>query len=159
MKKANPKLQVMNSSASIGDILNYSDAAEGEEADDDHRHHEAAHVHSHEYDAQQRHHEHSEHHHGHDEHHHHHSGPNPHLFASLCMAALQVANIVKALAAAAPEERELLSRNAQAYIQKLDALNEAFEQLGKRLANKRIVTQHGVFDYLARDYSDRKSVV
>ena len=67
------------------------------------------------------------------------------------MAALQVANIAKALAAAAPGERELLSRNAQAYIQKLDALDEAFEQLGKRLANKRIVTQHGVFDYLARD--------
>lgn len=133
LKKANPKLQVVDSSAGIGDILNYSDAAEGEEADDDHRHHEAAHVHSH------------------DEHHHHHSGPNPHLFASPRMAALQVANIAKALAAAAPGERELLSRNAQAYIQKLDALNEAFEQLGKRLASKRIVTQHGVFDYLARD--------
>ena len=152
LKKANPKLQVVDSSAGIGDILNYSDAAEGEEADDDdHRHHEATHVHSHEHDAQQRHHEHSEHHHGHDEHHHHHSGPNPHLFASPRMAALQVANIAKALATAAPGERELLSRNAQAYIQKLDALDEAFEQLGKRLANKRIVTQHGVFDYLARD--------
>lgn len=131
LQTANPALQVVDSSAGITDVLHYGDE-DGEE--------EEGHHHGHGHD----------HHHDHDGHVHH-AGPNPHLFASPRMAALQVANIARALTTLAPEEGELFNRNAQAYVQKLEALDAAFRQLGKRLANTRIVTQHGVFDYLARD--------
>lgn len=141
LKTANPTLQVVDSSAGITEVLHYGDE-DGEEEEHHHGHGHDAHGRGH------------DHHHDHDhdgQGHVHHAGPNPHLFASPRMAALQVANIARALTILAPEEGELFKRNAQAYVQKLEALDAAFRQLGKRLANTRIVTQHGVFDYLARD--------
>ncbi len=137
LKTANPKLQVVDSSAGIGELLSYEGEEEG--------HHDHAHGHGHSHGHDDVH----GHDHGHD--HDHHTGPNPHLFASPRMAALQVANIARALAALAPAEQELLNRNAQAYARTLNVLDDEFRQLGKRLANNRIITQHGVFDYLARD--------
>ncbi len=135
LKTANPKLQVVDSSAGIGELLSYEGEKE-ERHDHDHGHshgHDDVHGHDHDHD------------------HHHHAGPNPHLFASPRMSALQVVNIARALTALAPAEQELLNRNAQAYAHTLNALDNEFRQLGERLANNRIVTQHGVFDYLARD--------
>ena len=76
---------------------------------------------------------------------------NPHLFASPRMAARQVAAIARQLGELLPAERERFDRNAAAYSAKLEALAEDFAALGKRLVKRSIVTQHGVFDYLARD--------
>lgn len=143
LKTANPTLQVVDSSAGITEVLHYGDE-DGEEEEHHHGHGHDAHGRGHDH--------HHDHDHDHDgQGHVHHAGPNPHLFASPRMAALQVANIARALTILVPEEGELFKRNAQAYVQKLEALDAAFRQLGKRLANTRIVTQHGVFDYLARD--------
>ncbi|NQS71622.1 MAG: zinc ABC transporter solute-binding protein [Desulfobulbaceae bacterium] len=145
LHQANPQLRVIDSSSGITGILNYGGEAEGEQ----HGHgagHAGAPQHAKHAEAA-----HGEHGHLHEEGHSHDSGPNPHLFASPRMAALQVMNIAQSLAAVAPAEKELYERNAQAYVQRLRALNEEFQALGKRLANTRIVTQHGVFDYLARD--------
>ena len=141
LQKANPALQVIDSSKGIKEILNYGDEYGDAAAREEDDHHDG-HTHDHDHDdhAEEAHAQH-----GHD------SGPNPHIFASPRMAALQVDNIAKALAEAAPAEKELFTKNAQAYAQKLTALDKEFQQLGKRLAKTRIVTQHGVFDYLARD--------
>lgn len=144
LQKANPKLQLIDSSKDIGGILAYAD--EDARAGEDGHHHENNH------DAEH----HGEHEHAGDahieaHHHAHDAGPNPHLFASPRMAALQVANIVRGLAAIIPAEKALYEQNALAYSAKLKALDGEFQQLGKKLANPRIVTQHGVFDYLARD--------
>lgn len=151
LKTANPTLQVVDSSAGITEVLHYGDE-DGEEEEHHHGHGHDAHGRGHDHHHDHGHDHHHDHGHDHDGHGHvHHAGPNPHLFASPRMAALQVANIARALTTLAPEEGELFNRNAQAYVQKLEALDAAFRQLGKRLANTRIVTQHGVFDYLARD--------
>ncbi|NLZ17352.1 MAG: zinc ABC transporter solute-binding protein [Desulfobulbaceae bacterium] len=140
LKQANPNLQLIDSSKGIEDILNY----EGEEASEEAHAHHDGHNHNHDHDghAEEAHTPHS-----------HGSGPNPHIFASPRMAALQAGNIAKALAEVVPAEKELFTRNALAYQQKLAELDSEFQQLGKKLANTRIVTQHGVFDYLARDTS------
>lgn len=91
---------------------------------------------------------------GGDKHHDHHDDdgrPNPHLFASPRMAALLADNIAKALAGQMPAAAPALLANGQAYAERMNSLADTMAAAGKRLANNRIVTQHGVFDYLARD--------
>lgn len=80
-----------------------------------------------------------------------HAAANPHLFASPRMAARQVVNIAAELARLDPSAAPRYQRNAAAYAGHLDALADEFVALGKTLNNRRIITQHGVFDYLARD--------
>jgi ABC-type metal ion transport system, periplasmic component/surface adhesin len=76
---------------------------------------------------------------------------NPHLFASPRMAALLAANIAGNLAGIHPAGAARYAANAKAYGRQLNRLADDMAGLGKRLSNNRIVTQHGVFDYLARD--------
>ncbi|MCE5326427.1 MAG: zinc ABC transporter substrate-binding protein [Planctomycetaceae bacterium] len=84
-------------------------------------------------------------------HHHEHGGINPHLFASPKMAVMVVANIASALSELAPSEAGLFTSNARAYEDRLAALGERFADRVKGLPRKNIVTEHAVFDYLARD--------
>ena len=59
--------------------------------------------------------------------------------------------IGRTLAERFPAGAPLIGANAEAYAGRLNRLADDLADLGKRLANNRIVTQHGVFDYLARD--------
>ena len=76
---------------------------------------------------------------------------NPHLFASPRTAAAVVRNIAAELATVDPAGAEVYRRNAEAYAAKLDALADELAAAGKKLRLRKIVTQHAVFDYLARD--------
>lgn len=136
VQKANPHLRVIDSSQGIDRILNYTEQ-KPTAADTDH-HHDHHHSHSHDH-----HHDH------HDDHLH--AGANPHLFASPRMAALLADNIARQLSEIHPEGSEQYTAGAQAYATQMHELADAFSALGQRLRNNRIVTQHGVFDYLARD--------
>jgi len=113
VKKANPRIQVLDSSQGIKDLLRYSQESAS----------------------------------GHD----HHAGYNPHLFASPRMAARQTLAIAQGLKRLDPAGAGLYDRNALAYAARLNALADEMQALGRTLANPRIVTQHGAFDYLARD--------
>jgi len=128
VQKANPKLRIIDSSQGITQMLHFSEATE-------HGHHDEHHDRQAAKDQQ---HEETE-------------APNPHLFASPRMAAQLTANIADQLARIDPAGAPLYAANARTYGQRLERLAEAFTVLGKRLRNNRIVTQHGVFDYLARD--------
>ena len=138
VQKANPHLQVIDSSQGIDQILKYTDLPPTT-PDGDHGH---GHHHSHS-------HHHEQHHDHHDDHLH--AGPNPHLFASPRMAALLADNIARQLGEIHPEGSDQYTAGAQAYTNQMHELADAFTVLGQRLRNNRIVTQHGVFDYLARD--------
>ena len=76
---------------------------------------------------------------------------NPHIFASPRMAAQQVAHIAEGLAQIDPASAAQYRANAKAYVAILAALDAEFIEAGKVLKNNRIITQHGIFDYLARD--------
>ncbi len=76
---------------------------------------------------------------------------NPHLFASPRMAAKIAVNIASQLSRIHPEGAKVYSRNANLYALRMNLLGEDLAELGRRLKNNRVVTQHGVFDYLARD--------
>jgi len=80
-----------------------------------------------------------------------HAGFNPHLFASPRMAASIVRNIASELSKLDPPGAELYEKNSDAYAAKLDRLAGEFAAAVHRSRSRRIVTQHAVFDYLARD--------
>lgn len=86
-------------------------------------------------------------------------GFNPHLFASPRRAAGMSLTLGNRLAQLDPDHAALYRKNAAAYAQRLDRLADAFVELGGRLANRRIVTGHRVFDYLARDMGIEVSAV
>ncbi len=76
---------------------------------------------------------------------------NPHAFASPRMAAKIVANIAEAMCKLDPAGARVYAANAKAYAARLNKLADQFSEAAKKLANRKIVTEHAVFDYLARD--------
>ena len=76
---------------------------------------------------------------------------NPHLFASPRQAAKVVRNIAEALAKLDPAGAAVYRANAEAYAARLEKLAADFTALVATLPNRKIVTEHAVFDYLARD--------
>lgn len=89
---------------------------------------------------------------GHEDHEdHEHSAFNPHLFASPRRAAGLATAIGDGLAGFDPAHADMYLRNAAAYAASLNALADDFSALGARVSHNRIVAQHSVFDYLARD--------
>jgi len=77
--------------------------------------------------------------------------PNPHTWVSPRNAILQVRAIEQSLSAASPGNAPFFRRNAEAYIERLGALAREFDEAAGRFRNRRIVTFHNVFDFLARD--------
>lgn len=128
VSKANPRLIVLDSTKDIGQILQYADEDGHEDEQHDHAKEATSSGGLH-----------------------HHDAPNPHLFASPRMVALLAKNIAKGLAQRNPGQAQTYTANAERYAREMNILADDLARLGKRLANNRIVTQHGVFDYLARD--------
>ncbi|MDO9263384.1 MAG: metal ABC transporter substrate-binding protein [Desulfosalsimonadaceae bacterium] len=122
LEKANADLKIIDSSAGIRDILRYS----ANESHEGHHHEEGP-------DGD------------------HHAGPNPHLFASPRMSALIAAGIADALSRIDPEGSKIYASNAKKYAERMNRLADDYAAIGRHLKNNRIITQHGVFDYLARD--------
>ena len=82
---------------------------------------------------------------------HHHMDINPHLFASPRMCGQLAENIARGLLKADSKGAEIYNKNGEAYALKMNRLADEFVSQVKMLKNKNIVTQHGAFDYLARD--------
>lgn len=87
----------------------------------------------------------------HDDHDHGHNAPNPHLFASPRQAAKIAISIARELSRIDPDGKEIYLRNSETYAEKMNALAQEFTTLASTLSSKKIITQHSVFDYLARD--------
>jgi ABC-type Zn uptake system ZnuABC Zn-binding protein ZnuA len=115
IKKANPAIQLIDSSKGVDDLI--LDSTEEGQGQDQHGH----------------------------------QGMNPHLFVSPRLTAELTRYIASELAKIDPEGRDVYTANGQAYAAKMMGLDQEMVALSKRLVNKRIITQHGVFDYLARD--------
>jgi zinc transport system substrate-binding protein len=157
----NPDLKVINASEGIEPIESFSPVvavAEGkgaQEADHDHDHDhaeeekataekEADHDHAKEEKAEAGH--------GHS-----HEGGNPHVWLDPVLAKQQVENIRDGLVEADPANKEKYQANAAAYIQKLDNLNNQFENTLKPFSDRTFITFHDAFPYLAKRY-DLKQV-
>jgi ABC-type Zn uptake system ZnuABC Zn-binding protein ZnuA len=76
---------------------------------------------------------------------------NPHMFASPRLAVAISRNIAVALTEADPGGTAVFAENAERYGARLAGLAAACREVSARLRSRRIVTEHGVFDYFARD--------
>ena len=128
MKKLNPKLTLVNSGEDFADISGEDEHAEADTKKGDK--HKAGHA---------------------AEHAHAHGDFNPHTWVSPFIAAKQVRVIGKQLAEIYPDHAQTLTANAQDYAARLEALGAQMKQEIAKLPNKKIITFHDAFDYLARD--------
>jgi len=111
--------------------------------------------HAHDHGAEGEHSHEDEHAHNHGEeggHHHDHGGLDPHVWLSPALAIQQVRNIEQGLAEADPEHKDAYKANADAYVSKLEALDQEFKEGLKDSKRKDFITQHAAFGYLAKEY-------
>ena len=106
------------------------DRLESQEADE-HEESEEGHGHSHEYD--------------------------PHVWLDPVLAIKEVRTIAEELGEKYPDKKEIFTKNADAYIKKLEALDQKYSDELKDATNRTFVTQHAAFAYLANQY-DLKQV-
>ena len=83
---------------------------------------------------------------------HDHEGKDPHVWTDPVMAKAQVAEIAKELSERYPEQKATFEKNAAAYSEKLDALDQSYQDAFANAANKTFLVQHAAFGYLAHQY-------
>ncbi|WP_427051343.1 metal ABC transporter solute-binding protein, Zn/Mn family [Paenibacillus sp. TC-CSREp1] len=86
------------------------------------------------------------------DHDHDHGGLDPHVWLSPALAIKEVRNIEAGLAKAAPQHADQFKQNADAYVAKLEALDQDFKAAVKDSKRKDFITQHAAFAYLAQEY-------
>lgn len=139
--------------ASVG-IDVHEDDDDGHDHDHDHDHDHGDDAHDHDDDA----HEHDDDDHGHDhgghDHDHDHGGVNPHIWTSPSNAEDMVENVAKGLADADPDNAATYKKNAEAYNDKLDDLDEWIEKnIDQIPEDKRLlVTNHDALHYFNDEY-------
>ena len=77
---------------------------------------------------------------------------NPHLWLSVTADIQQVKNITEQLKKADPKHADAYQANADAYIQKLEALKKEMHDTLDKLPHKDIVTFHEAFPYFAKEF-------
>ncbi|MGF7048938.1 zinc transport system substrate-binding protein [Paenibacillus sp. DS2015] len=84
---------------------------------------------------------------------HNHGGLDPHVWLSPVLAIQEVRNIESGLSEAAPEHKDEFKKNADAYIVKLEQLDQDFKSGLNDTKRKDFITQHASFGYLAKEYN------
>jgi zinc transport system substrate-binding protein len=80
-----------------------------------------------------------------------HGVSNPHVWVSPARAAMEVKNIGEGLAAFDPANADAYRKNAEEYAAQLNKIAELYRQTLAGAKNRKIVTVHNAFDYLAFD--------
>ena len=96
---------------------------------------------------------------GEHDHDHEHQFGNPHVWLDPVLAKQQIINIRDGLIIADPVNKVKYQTNAAAYIQKLDNLNNEFQQTIKQTPNCTFITFHDAFPYLAKRYNIKQLAV
>lgn len=76
---------------------------------------------------------------------------NPHVWVSPVQAVRQVRSLTRQLAAIDPAHAQAYRANADAFIARIEKLHAETLEASKGFVNRRIVTFHDAFAYLARD--------
>jgi zinc transport system substrate-binding protein len=79
-------------------------------------------------------------------------GLDPHVWLSPVLAAKEVRVIQEALAEKSPENKDVFANNANAYVEKLEMLDQKFREQLKDVKHKEFVVQHAAFGYMGREY-------
>ncbi len=86
-----------------------------------------------------------------DEHGHHHGALNPHAWVSPRQAITMVQTLASLLGEMDPERKISYQENAEVYARKIDELFNRLFRIIQKASNRKIVTFHAIFDYLAQD--------
>ncbi|MFB8449472.1 metal ABC transporter substrate-binding protein [Enterococcus thailandicus] len=78
---------------------------------------------------------------------------DPHVWLDPVLAIQEVQTIAKELGDKYPEKKATFDKNAEAYIKKLEELNQKYATELKDAKNRTFVTQHAAFAYLANQYN------
>lgn len=84
--------------------------------------------------------------------HHHEGAANPHLWLDPAFAQHAVSNLLVAMQQADPANAAVYAANAQAYVQRLQALDSELKTSLDQLKRRDIVTFHDAFPYFCRRY-------
>ncbi|MBO5291299.1 MAG: zinc ABC transporter substrate-binding protein [Clostridia bacterium] len=76
---------------------------------------------------------------------------NSHIWLSVENAKKQVENIKNGLSEQFPEYRYLFFKNYEAYIKRLEALEETQKEYSSAITDKKVISFHKAYDYLAMD--------
>ncbi|MEY3332011.1 MAG: metal ABC transporter solute-binding protein, Zn/Mn family [Cuspidothrix sp.] len=96
---------------------------------------------------------------GEHKHDHKHQIGNPHVWLDPVLAKQQILNIRDGLIIADPVNKDTYRANAAAYIQKLDNLNNEFQQTLQQTPSCTFITFHDAFPYLAQRYNLKQVAV
>ncbi|KCV59775.1 periplasmic solute-binding family protein [Bordetella bronchiseptica CA90 BB1334] len=142
-----PRLQ--KAAGFAGRTVVASKGVEPRRLDDAHEEHEA---HG---DHDDRHHDHDHGHHG--EHGHHHGDLDPHAWQDLANGAIYARNIARAFAEADPAHAQAYRQRADAYVARIEALDQRVRQLFEAIepARRKVVSSHDAFGYFGQAYGVR----
>ncbi len=79
-------------------------------------------------------------------------GADPHIWLSPANAEIMVRNICNGLVQIDPDNKTYYERNRDAYIEKLDSLDEAIKAKLENVQNRAFIVFHPSWGYFARDY-------
>lgn len=79
------------------------------------------------------------------------SAPNPHVWTSPAQAIRIARAVCEEFIRLDPAHKDRYTANADAYIQRLTAVADEYKSAAGKFKSRKFVTQHNVFDYLARD--------
>nr|WP_319495539.1 zinc ABC transporter substrate-binding protein [uncultured Desulfobacter sp.] len=88
-----------------------------------------------------------------DEDDHGHGGLDPHIWLSPKMVKIQAGHILDALSAEDPENKDFYTENCNAFIKKIDALDQDLGRMLKHNAGMQFMVFHPSWGYFARDYN------
>lgn len=77
---------------------------------------------------------------------------NPHVWVSVSLHKRQIENIASGLSKYNPQNAAIYRKNADAYIQKLEALRMKMSDFTKTIRNRDIITFHEAFPYFAKEF-------
>lgn len=130
-KAGNKNLVVVDTSKGVRLLDNPDEIEAGNSSDHDHDHGDD-HAHNHD--------------------HAHEGGKNPHIWLDPVIALKQAKSIANALQKADPANASTYNKNAEAYMAELKKLDQDFRSTLGSLPNKKLVTFHEAFPYLAKRY-------
>lgn len=116
----------------------------GDEEDHHHEHKEGD-EHDHDHEGEE------EHHHSEEEHGHSHAF-DPHVWLAPSLAIKEVKEISEQLIKQFPDQKEVFTKNTEAYIKELEELDKSYKETFSTAKQKNFVTQHAAFGYLASEY-------
>jgi len=147
--------KVINTNSNINIIESTHDVEliEGDGHSHDHEHEQESDEHHEEENHEEHEHENHEEEHHENEEHEHNEEYDPHIWLSIHNMKSMTKEITNELIALYPENKELYEKNSQEYLEKLEELEQKFNEELANCKQDKVIVNHKAFGYLAHEYN------